>query len=153
MKKVSVYTDSSGGRKIIGLGAVVVTPSGSEYPMGSVLRPGCKTSEAEILALMNGLDFFRTVARIKKLNPKDLFLTFLCDSMAAVGAVNGAATLRGDARTYVKNFLEELADLVGKEFSGWTIKHIRREQNKADQAAKQARSRWMRRFRPRSSGP
>jgi ribonuclease HI len=152
MKRVAVYTDSSGGRKIVGLGAVVMC-GGAEFPMGTVLKPGCKTTEAEILALMHGLDLFRAIAKIKKLNPKDTFITFHSDCSSAVNAVNGNVTLRGDARSLVKNFVEELIDAVGKEFSGWAIKYVKRNLNKADQVAKQTRSLWMKRFRPKSSGP
>lgn len=152
MKKALIYTDSSGGRKIVGLGVVVVC-GGSEFSMGTVLRPGCKTTEAEILALMYGLDVFRAIAKSQRLDPKDMFLTFHSDCASAVNAVNGVVTLRDLARSLVKNFLEELIDAVGKEFSGWTIKHISRNFNRADQVAKRARSQWMRRFRPKSSGP
>lgn len=152
MKKVSIYTDSSGGRKIVGLGAVVLN-GGSEFSMGTVLKPGVKTTEAEILALMFGLDFFKTIAKIQKYDPKTTTITFYCDSAAVVSAVNGTVTLRGNARSLVKNFVEEMIDAVGKEFSGWTIIHINRTLNKADQVAKQTRTRWMRRYRPKSSGP
>lgn len=152
LKKVSIFTDSSGGRKIAGLGAVVVI-GGSEFQMGTVLRPGCKTTEAEILALMHGLDFFRSVVKSKKISIHDLFITFLCDCSSVVNAVNGVATLRGTGRSLVKNFIEELVEAVGKEFSGWSIKHISRNINKADLVAKRSRSLWMRRFRQKSSGP
>jgi ribonuclease HI len=152
MKKISIYTDSSGGRKIVGLGAVVKI-GGSEFPMGTAFKPGCKTTEAEILALMHGLDLFRTIAKTQKLVPQNTFITFLSDCQSAVNAVNGVVTLRGDARSLVKNFVEELIVAVGKEISGWTINHIPRNLNKADQVAKRSRSLWMRRFRPKSSGP
>lgn len=152
MKKISIYTDSSGGRKIVGLGAVVIY-GGSEFSMGTVLRPGCKTTEAEILALMHGLDVYRAIAKTQQLDPKETFITFYSDCASAVNAVNGVVTLRDLARSLVKNFLEELIDAVGKEFSGWTIKHINRKINKADQVAKKTRSQWMKRFRPKSSGP
>jgi ribonuclease HI len=152
MKRISIFTDSSGGRKIVGLGAVVIN-GGTEFSMGTVLKPGCKTTEAEILALMYGLDLYKAIAKTSKLNPKETFVTFNSDCASAVNAVNGVVTLRGDARSLVKNFLEELVGAVGKEFSGWTIKHIKRNLNKADQVAKQTRSLWMRRFKPRSSGP
>jgi len=151
MKKITIYTDSSGGRKIVGLGAVVVD-GGTEFSMGTVVKPGCKTTEAEILALMYGLDLFRTLSTVRKLDPKNVFIVFNCDSSSVVNAINGVATLRGDDRSLVKNFIEELIAATGQEFSGWTIKHIKRNLNKADQIARRTRSLWMRRFRPRSSG-
>ena len=152
MKKIAIYTDSSGGRKIVGLGAVVVI-GGSEFPMGTVLRPGCKTTEAEALALMYGLDLFRAIAPTQKLDPKNTFIVFNSDCSSIVNAINGVVTVRGTARSFVKNFIEEMIDAVGKEFSGWTINHIPRNLNKADRVAKRSRSLWMRRFRPKSSGP
>ncbi|GKD59418.1 reverse transcriptase domain-containing protein [Tanacetum coccineum] len=122
-----LYTDGASNSDGLGAGLMLVTPEGKEYTYALRFKFETTNNKAEYEALLGGL----RIATDMKIENLSIFV----DSQLMANQVKGLFEAR---QHMIKQYLEKTNKLL-RSFNSYTMKHIRRDQNKkADALSKLA---------------
>lgn len=145
---IEVYIDASGGKRIIGLGAVVLVDGREVSRLGTAAKPGRTTTEAEFLAVFWGIDLITSLMESRVLEKGDGVL-FHTDSTSVIDSIYEINKTRSKtSKRLAKRILTELDDMRKTEsikFFRFTL--VKGALNKADTVSKKSRHRWTNRIK------
>jgi len=143
---IEVHIDTSGGKRLIGLGAVVLNDGKEVIRLGTAAKPGRTTTEAEFLAVFWGIDLITSLMRSGVLEKGDGIL-FHTDSTSVIDSLYEINKTRSKtSKRLAKRILTELDDMrkTGSiKFFRFTL--VKGAMNKADTVSKGSRHRWINR--------
>lgn len=147
---IRVYIDASLSKAVIGIGVLIKPDKGANLEIRLPMRSGPNSTEAELYALLIGIDSVK--ASIKKGSKKPK-VTFFIDCEPAVKALYGMTKLRSQAaRNLVRKVVKAL-DKANENFFTHSIEPIKGKSNPAHDLAKQARLDWRDIWKPGNEGP
>ena len=138
-----VYTDASLSKFVIGIGVKVTLPSaGIRFELGVPIKPGLNSTEAELYALLIGIDTAKSVIHCHK-KRRQVDVIFYTDCEPALRSVFGFSTPRSDAaKTLAKKVKRNLNKGKRTHYLSWSLQPVRSASNQADRLARGARERW-----------
>ena len=145
---MKVYLDASLSKAVIGIGVRVLGPGKRTMSIGSPVRSGLNSTEAELYALILAIDTAVNIVEGCGKTTKDV--TFYMDCDPAIKALYGLTHLRSEtAKTLVQKAVKSLDKAKGKYFRTWSIQPIRSKDNPAHDIAKATRIRWREIWKPK----
>jgi hypothetical protein len=140
---MKVYTDASISKFVIGVGVKVIMPSeGIRFELGVPTKPGLNSTEAELYALLIGIDTVKSVIHCHKMK-RQVDVIFYTDCEPALRSVFGFSTPRSEAaKTLAKKVKRNLDKAKRTHYKTWSLQPVRSASNQADKLARAARERW-----------
>jgi len=140
---IEVHIDASGGKRTIGLGAVVLVDGKEVIRLGTAAKPGRTTTEAEFLAVFWGIDLITALMESGVLTKGDGVL-FHTDSTSVIDSIYSINKTRSKtSKRLAKRIITELDDMRKTEnikFFRFTL--VKGALNKSDTVSKRSRHRW-----------
>ena len=140
--ELRVYTDASLSKFVIGVGVKVTSIEGIRFDLEVPIKPGLTSTEAELYALLIGIDVVKSVVHCHKMKRK-ADITFFTDCEPALRSVFGFSNPRSQStRALAKRVTKALDKANRTHFKSWKLQPIKSASNQADRLARAARDRW-----------
>jgi ribonuclease HI len=152
---IEIHVDAAGGKKLVGLGAVVLVDGKFLFGLGTAAKPGRTIVEAEFLAVFWGFEVLHSLID-GCMAKKGEGLLIHTDSKSVTDCIYSINKTRSvTSRRLAKKIIKEADEMVKDR----TIKFVRftlvkSSVNQADKVAKSSRHRWINRTKsePKNSG-
>lgn len=139
---IRVFTDASLSKFVIGVGVLVSSADGIRFELSVPIKPGINSTEAELYALLIGIDAVKSVIHCHKIKRK-VSVTFYIDCEPALRSVFGFSVPRSQAARALAKKVAKALDKANKtHFKSWKLQPIKSANNQADHLARSARERW-----------
>jgi len=141
--KLKVFTDASLSQFVIGAGVRISSnKDGIRFDLGVPVKPGLTSTEAELYAMLIGIDAVKSLIHCHKIKRK-AEVTFYTDCESAFRFIFGASTPRSEAtKTLAKKVRKSLDRAKKTHFKSWNLLTVKSASNQADKIARAARERW-----------